>query len=69
MQAWSLREPIVKAVPKDELLILDLNGGRCQQDSAYWGYPAVAGNLHNFGEESTFMVTCSCWQATSMRRR
>lgn len=49
MQAWSLREPIVKAVPKDELLILDLNGGRCQQDSAYWGYPAVAGNLHNFG--------------------
>lgn len=49
MQAWSLREPIVKAVPKEDLLILDLNGARSQQDSACWGYPMVAGNLHNFG--------------------
>ena len=49
MQAWSLREPIVKAVPKENLLILDLNGARSQQDNACWGYPIVAGNLHNFG--------------------
>lgn len=49
MQAWSLREPIVKAVPKEDLLILDLNGGRSQQENAFWGYPFVAGNLHNFG--------------------
>lgn len=49
MQAWSLREPIVKAVPKENLLILDLNGGKSQQDSACWGYPIVTGNLHNFG--------------------
>lgn len=49
MQSWSLREHIVKAVPKSDLLILDLNGGRCAKDDPCWGYPVVAGNLHNFG--------------------
>lgn len=49
MQAWSLREPIVKAVSKNNLLILDLNGAKSQQENACWGYPVVAGNLHNFG--------------------
>ena len=49
MQAWSLREPIVKAVSKEHLLILDLNGDRSQQANTCWGYPVVAGNLHNFG--------------------
>lgn len=49
MQAWSLREPIVKAVPQTNLLILDLNGARSAQSNPCWGYPVVAGNLHNFG--------------------
>lgn len=49
MQAWSLREPIVKAVPKADLLILDLNGAKSSQKDCCWGYPVVAGNLHNFG--------------------
>ena len=49
MQAWSLREPIVKAVPNNRLVILDLNGARSQKQGAVWGYPIVAGNLHNFG--------------------
>ncbi|WP_455614405.1 alpha-N-acetylglucosaminidase [Bacteroides congonensis] len=58
MQSWSLREPIVKAVPKSDLLILDLSGGRCDKthkeernnkNAPVWGYPVVAGNLHNFG--------------------
>ena len=48
MQAWSLRETIVKAVPKDNLLILDLNGNTYRKDG-FWGYPFIAGNLHNFG--------------------
>lgn len=27
----------------------DPNGARSQQENACWGYPLVAGNLHNFG--------------------
>ena len=53
MQAWSMREPIVKAVPMSNLLMLDLNGGRSQNENAFWGYPAVAGNLHCFGGRIT----------------
>lgn len=49
MQAWSLREPIVKQFPKDRLVILDLGGGNYKGTQNFWGYPFVAGNLHNFG--------------------
>ena len=58
MQSWSLREHIVKAVPRNDLLILDLNGGRvakthkAEKDNPgapVWGYDIVAGNLHSFG--------------------
>lgn len=49
MQAWSLREDIVKMVPREDMLILDLNGARSAREGACWGYPVVAGNLHNFG--------------------
>lgn len=48
MQAWSMREDIVKAVPKESLLILDLNGSKTAANGG-WGYPVIAGNLHNFG--------------------
>lgn len=49
MQAWSLREEIVKAVPIDNLLILDLNGAKLDKRQGYWGYHVVVGLLHNFG--------------------
>lgn len=49
MQSWSLRENIVKAVPKERLLILDLNGEKSSQKDPFWDYSTVAGNLHNFG--------------------
>ena len=48
MQSWSLREDIVKVVPKDALLILDLNG-KSSSKALFWGYSTVVGNLHNFG--------------------
>ncbi|MDE8697876.1 alpha-N-acetylglucosaminidase TIM-barrel domain-containing protein, partial [Bacteroides cellulosilyticus] len=48
MQAWSMREDIVKAVPKESLLILDLNGLKTAANGG-WVYPVIAGNLHNFG--------------------
>lgn len=49
MQAWSIREPIVKAIPKSDLIVLDLRGERSLKPEPFWGYTTVAGNLHNFG--------------------
>ena len=49
MQAWSIRQEIACAVPKDRLLILDLNGSAYQKKENFWGYDFITGNLHNFG--------------------
>ena len=49
MQAWSMREDIVRSVDKSRLLILDLNSQKTADNSNMWGYPVVAGMLHNFG--------------------
>ena len=48
MQSWSIRKEIATAVPKDRLLVLDL-GSRWKNAEAFWGYPFVAGLIHNFG--------------------
>lgn len=53
MQSWSLREQIVKAVPKERLLILDLNGQKHSELNDFWGYDFILGNLHNFGDRNT----------------
>lgn len=49
MQAWTMRKHIVKAVPKERLLVLDLNSEKTLKNRKMWGYPVVAGMLHNFG--------------------
>lgn len=49
MQAWSMRKHIVKAVPKNRLLILDLNSEKTPVNKLMWGYPVVLGMLHDFG--------------------
>ncbi len=54
MQGWSPREDIVKAVPMEDLIVLDINDAywKKSQDvvkESFWGYPYVVGNLHNFG--------------------
>jgi len=50
MQSWSLRKAIVCAVPKDCLLVLDLNGKHGRNEfKNFWGYNFVKGQLHNFG--------------------
>ncbi len=49
MQAWTMREHIVKAVPKNRILILDLNSKKTPANKNMWGYPVVSGMLHNFG--------------------
>ncbi len=53
MQSWSLREQIVKAVPKERLLILDLDGTKHSQSDEFWGYDFILGNLHNFGDRNS----------------
>ena len=49
MQAWSIRKEIATAVPRDRLLILDLNGVTWRKNEKFWGYEFVVGQLHNFG--------------------
>ena len=54
MQGWSPTEAIVKAIPMEDLIILDISDTyyKTSQDAvkeAFWGYPYVVGNLHNFG--------------------
>lgn len=53
MQGWSLREQIVKAVDKDKLLILDLDGSKSELHKGFWGYSFVCGTLHNFGDRNS----------------
>lgn len=53
MQSWSLREQIVKAVPKDRLLILDIDGNKYKETDYFWGYNFVLGKIHNFGDRNT----------------
>lgn len=68
MQAWSMREDIVKAIPKESLLILDLNGSKTAANGG-WGYPVIAGNLHNFGDVSICMVTWRCLLPINTRKQ
>lgn len=48
-----LREPIVKAVDKDKLLILDIDGSKCEKTDGFWGYNFISGTLNNFGDRNT----------------
>jgi len=49
MQGWTIREGIVKGIPAERLLVLDLTGQKWAETNAFWGRPWVAGVLHNFG--------------------
>ncbi|PSL33950.1 alpha-N-acetylglucosaminidase TIM-barrel domain-containing protein [Dyadobacter jiangsuensis] len=52
MQTWSMRKPIVEAIPADRILMLDLNSAKWKNSGAFWGRPWVAGIIHNFGGNS-----------------
>ncbi len=49
MQGWTIREHIVRGIPADRLLVLDLTGEKWKETDAFWGRPWVIGVLHNFG--------------------
>jgi hypothetical protein len=49
MMSWSMREPIVRAVPSEHILMLDLGGGAWRWSQAFYGRPWVWCVIHNFG--------------------
>jgi alpha-N-acetylglucosaminidase len=49
MQGWTLREEVMKAIPADRMLVIDLTGEKWRDTQAFWGRPWVAGVVHNFG--------------------
>lgn len=52
MQGWTPQKDIVMAIPKDRLLILDLDSDRTAKEYPWVhenGYSIVTGMLHNFG--------------------
>lgn len=49
MQGWTPHEGIVTAIPKGDLVMLDLTGGRHSTKKNFWGHYTVIGSLHNFG--------------------
>ena len=54
MQAWSLRMPILRALPRERTLVLDINGSRAAATDGFEGYPFVAGRIHNFGGNNAY---------------
>ncbi|MEG2688772.1 MAG: alpha-N-acetylglucosaminidase C-terminal domain-containing protein, partial [Clostridia bacterium] len=67
MQSWSLRKPIVKAVSRDNLLILDINSQKYKSCDNFWGYAFVTGYLHNFGGKNALQgkIQSFCYNAYS----
>ena len=53
MQGDHVREKMVKAVPKDRLLILDLDGDGHKATNGYWGYNFILGTKNNSGGRNT----------------
>jgi alpha-N-acetylglucosaminidase len=49
MQGWSIREGVVRGIPAERLLVLDLTGQKWRETESFWGRPWVAGILHNYG--------------------
>lgn len=53
MQSWSIREPILKAFPKDGIVVLDISGEKARHTGGFWEYPFVTGTIVNFGGRTT----------------
>ncbi|GGG87009.1 alpha-N-acetylglucosaminidase [Parapedobacter pyrenivorans] len=49
IQTWSLRQGLLRAVPKDRTLMMALTGTNWKKHDSYWGRPWVVGMMHNFG--------------------
>ncbi|QNL49556.1 alpha-N-acetylglucosaminidase [Olivibacter sp. SDN3] len=49
IQTWTLREGLLRRIPKDRTLMLSITGTNWKKHQSYWERPWVVGALHNFG--------------------
>lgn len=49
IQTWTLREGLLRKIPKDRTLMLSITGTNWKKHDSYWGRPWIVGALHNFG--------------------
>ena len=49
MTTWTPKKEIIEAVPKDKLILLDLNGVKYKELEQFWDCQFIIGTLHNFG--------------------
>lgn len=49
IQTWTLREGLLRKIPKDSTLMLSITGTNWKKHQSYWGRPWIVGALHNFG--------------------
>ena len=49
IQTWSLRQGLLRSIPKGRTLMLALTGTNWKKHESYWGRPWVVGMMHNFG--------------------
>ena len=52
MQVWSERADIIKAVPPEHLLLLDIGKERLRETDGLYHVPAVWGTIHSFGGQT-----------------
>ncbi|WP_257670286.1 alpha-N-acetylglucosaminidase [Parapedobacter tibetensis] len=49
IQTWSLREGLLRSVPRDRTLMLSITGTNWKKHDGYWGRPWIVGMMHNYG--------------------
>lgn len=49
IQTWSLRQGLLRKIPKDRALMLSITGTNWKKHESYWGRPWVVGMMHNYG--------------------
>lgn len=49
IQTWSLRQGLLRRIPKDRTLMLSITGTNWKKHESYWGRPWVVGKMHNYG--------------------
>lgn len=49
IQTWSLREGLLRSIPRERTLMLSITGTNWKKHESYWGRPWIVGMMHNYG--------------------